>query len=86
MAQLWGDWTLLVAVDDEAVPQAVGSLNEIGVACHKIGRLQAGPHSYLLREGELVRWSGVDAERFTESSWNRSKLADYLSGLVQASS
>jgi thiamine-monophosphate kinase len=84
MAQLWGDWTLLVAVGAPAATRAVEMLREIGVSCHKIGSLNDDQHSYVLRDGARMPWNGVDAERFTESSWARSKLSDYLSDLIQA--
>jgi thiamine-monophosphate kinase len=82
MAQLWGDWTLVVAVDSGAVRQAVGTLEEIGVPCRQIGSFQERRQSEVRRGGELITWSGVDAERFTEFSWSRSKLSEYLADLV----
>jgi thiamine-monophosphate kinase len=82
MAQLWGDWTLVVAVDGGAARQVISMLDAIGVPCREIGSFREGGQSLLRRDGELITWSGVDAERFTESSWNRSKLSDYLAGLV----
>lgn len=84
MAQLWGDWTLVVAVDGAAAQQAIGLLEEIGVPCHEIGSFREGSQRQLRRGGELITWSGVDAERFTESSWSRSKLSDYLVGLIDS--
>jgi thiamine-monophosphate kinase len=86
MAQLWGDWTLVVAVEPGAARQAIAMLEAIGVSCHEIGHFREGRQSHVSRRGTLTRWSGVDAERFTESSWSRSKLSDYLGGLVSSPS
>jgi thiamine-monophosphate kinase len=82
MTQLWGDWTLLIAVEDKAVTQTNEMLKSINVACHKIGIFQDDKGIYLEQGSQLILWHGVDAERFTESSWARSKLSDYLGGLV----
>jgi len=82
MVQLWGDWTLLVAVEAKAVPAVLNDLRSADIACHEIGSLRPGDDICVNRGGTLSRWSGVDAERFTESSWSRTKLRDYLSGLV----
>lgn len=86
MTQLWGDWTLLIAVDHDAVEQAAALLGTIEVACHQIGYLREGSESWLSRAGRLTAWNGADAERFTGSSWRRSKLSDYVHGLVRSSS
>jgi hypothetical protein len=56
----------------------------IGVPCHEIGTFQEGIRSQLRRGGELITWSGLDAERFTESSWSSNKLSDYLVGLADS--
>ena len=82
MAQLWGDWTLIVAVDGKTVDKTVETLQAADVPCHKIGVFQAEPEIVLKQDGEITSWCGIDAERFTESSWHRSKLSDYLDGLV----
>ena len=83
MAQLWGDWTLLVAVADHATGKAVATLSAAGIPCHQIGIFQAD-QKILLRsnDDESILWHGADAERFTGSSWKRTKLSDYLSKLV----
>jgi hypothetical protein len=86
MAQLWGDWALVVAVDSGAAGQAIEMVEAIGASCHEIGSFREGRQTYLRRDGELTAWSGVDAERFTGSSWSRSKLSDYLGGLVSSAS
>jgi len=82
MAQLWGDWNLLVAVGKEDVGAAKEALSDLDVPCQEIGRFVAGSKSYLKRGGKEVGWHGVDAERFTGSSWSRSKLSDYLDQLA----
>src|SRR5205823_4685864 len=82
LTQLWGDWSLLVAVDDGAVGQTIGMLTETGIRCHRIGVFNDNEGIFLKRGGQLVPWHGVDAERFTESSWAKSKLSDYLAGLL----
>ena len=84
MAQLWGDWTLVVAVDGGMARQAIGILEALGVPCHEIGSFREGSQSQLRHRSELIVWSGVDAERFTESSWSRGKLSDYLAGLASS--
>jgi thiamine-monophosphate kinase len=82
MAQLWGDWTLIVAVDGKAVGKTVETLQAANVQCHQIGVFQTGPEILLRQNGKVISWQGIDAERFTDSSWRRSKLSDYLVGLV----
>jgi thiamine-monophosphate kinase len=82
MAQLWGDWTLIAAVDGKAVGTTIETLQAANVSCHEIGAFQAGPEIILRQDGDAIAWHGIDAERFTESSWRRSKLSDYLNGLV----
>lgn len=84
MTQLWGDWTLLVATREQDAEQAIESLRAVDVACHRIGWLQSAGGTQLSRAGQLSPWRGKDAERFTGSSWGRSKLSDYIAELVQA--
>jgi thiamine-monophosphate kinase len=86
MVQLWGDWTLLVAVEANAVPAVLSDLRSVEIPCHEIGTFTAGEGICVDRGGTVSAWSGVDAERFTESSWHKSKLADYLSGLLPSGS
>jgi thiamine-monophosphate kinase len=83
MVQLWGDWTLLVAVDSGAAPEIAAELRAAGVGCATIGHVLSEPGTFLDRAGQRARWRGVDAERFTESSWSKTKLRDYLTGLIQ---
>ena len=82
LGQLWGDWTLLAAVAEDAADRAIALLSDNGVACHRIGFFREGTHSVLRRDDKESRWRGTDPERFTERSWNRSKLAGYLDGLA----
>lgn len=84
LGQLWGDWTLLVAVAQDAADRAISLLGENGVACHRIGFLRAGTHSVLRRDGSESRWQGTDPERFTERSWDASKLQAHLDALAPA--
>jgi thiamine-monophosphate kinase len=85
MVQLWGDWTLLTAVDASRVAAVSSALQSAGIPCHEIGQFRPGTDICVERNGQLTAWSGVDAERFTESSWGSSKLKDYLGGLVTQS-
>jgi thiamine-monophosphate kinase len=83
MAQLWGDWTLLVAVDGGAEKTVAAELRAAGIGSATIGRVLSGSGTFLDRAGQRTNWRGVDAERFTESSWRNGKLRDYLTGLTQ---
>ena len=82
LAQLWGDWPLVVAVDPGKAAQAIDHLAGIGVSAQDIGYFVVGQKSYLRREDELHEWVGADAERFTDSSWDTSKLPGYLHRLL----
>lgn len=82
LTQLWGDWSLLAAVDDAVAEQVIGMLTDAGIGCHRIGTFQVSKGVSLKRDGQTVPWHGIDAERFTESSWARSKLSDYLARLI----
>jgi thiamine-monophosphate kinase len=84
MTQLWGDWTLLVAIAQADVGLAAQMLASIDVACHEIGHFVAGGKSQFRRDGKLESWQGDDAERFTGSSWRRSKLPDYVGRLISS--
>jgi thiamine-monophosphate kinase len=85
MMQLWGDWTLLIAVDGSEATAVCDALQSAGLPGHEIGQFRPGADICVERDGKLTAWSGVDAERFTESSWRSSKLRDYLSELVAQS-
>ncbi len=82
LGQLWGDWTLLVAVPEDATDPAMALLGENDLACRRIGFLREGTHSVLRRGGEDSRWKGTDPERFTERSWHSSQLDGYLADLA----
>ncbi len=83
VVQLWGDWTLLVAVDGGAETEVAAELQAAGVGCAFIGRILSEPGTFLDRADQRTEWRGVDAERFTESSWSKTKIRGYLTGLIQ---
>jgi thiamine-monophosphate kinase len=82
MTQLWGDWTLVVAVDDKAVGKTIEMLTDANISCHKIGVFQDKQEIILKRNNESILWPGADTERFTSSSWKQSKISDYIDRLV----
>lgn len=83
MVQLWGDWTLLIAVERSMETEIAQAVRNVGVGCALIGYTRTEPGIFLGQSGRLSRWHGRDAERFTESSWNKAKLRDYITGLVR---
>jgi thiamine-monophosphate kinase len=83
LAQLWGDWTLVVAVGGDHVAAAIDQLAALDVRAQDIGYFTADSEkSQLLQDGVLGTWHGVDAERFTGASWTRSKIPDYVEWLL----
>ncbi len=58
-------------------------LHSIGVGCQDIGYFAASDEIALERDSQLVPWVGVDAERFTGSSWRRSKLGEYIDRVLE---
>jgi thiamine-monophosphate kinase len=82
MVQLWGDWTLLIAVESSKAAEITQAVRSAGIGCALIGHAQSDPGVFLDQSGQLSRWHGRDAERFTESSWNKAKLRDYITGLT----
>ncbi|HET9611808.1 MAG TPA: AIR synthase related protein [Acidimicrobiales bacterium] len=82
LAQLWGDWTLLVAV----APAATGRVREVaarlGSEAHLLGVMTEAPAIVVAGPGGDTPWVGADAERFTASSWHTDRVGAYLSRLA----
>jgi thiamine-monophosphate kinase len=85
LIELWGDWPLLVAISRSDVSAARQGLLGLGIDSVTIGYLRQSP-GIEIREGEHYRkWSGVDSERFTRTSWNADLVGSYISRLVDGS-
>jgi thiamine-monophosphate kinase len=84
LAQLWGDWPLVAAVDPSNADRALDHLAEIGVSGQDIGFFVAGQKSCLRQGDRLQEWAGADAERFSDSSWDSGKLPGYLDRILSS--
>ena len=78
LAQLWGDWTLLVAVDAGAVGRVREVATGLGAHAHPLGVMTEAPAVVVARPGGDAPWVGADAERFTASSWHTDRVGAYL--------
>lgn len=83
LAQLWGDWSLLVAVDPSQVDEAQAVAAEAGSAAHPVATLTASPGVVRAGENGPAPWAGVDSERFTKSSWHAHLVDTYITRLRQ---
>jgi thiamine-monophosphate kinase len=83
LAQLWGDWTLLVATQPGAVDLVCELASEAGSPAQQVGCLTADRSIVLDGPGRLEPWEGYDQERFVSSSWHPDGLDGYLDRLLR---
>ena len=81
LAQLWGDWLLLVAVAPGQVKEACDIAAVAGSSAQPIGVMTASPGVTLERAGVSDLWQGVESERFSPSSWQADLVGAYISRL-----
>lgn len=81
LAQLWGDWSLLVAVAPERAQDACDLAATVGSAAQPIGVMTATPGVWLEWGGQRDVWVGVESERFTPSSWRSDLVGEYVTRL-----
>lgn len=81
LAQLWGDWLLLVAVDPSSVDDACAVAAGVESTARPIGELTSAPGIVLRRGDRTEPWIGVANERFTRSSWHADLVGSYIGRL-----
>ncbi|GAA5166817.1 thiamine-phosphate kinase [Pseudonocardia eucalypti] len=71
LGQIWGDWSLVVAVAEEDAAAALELLDDAKLPARDIGFLtQATTQLWLTDDdGQFESWNGVDQERFSDTSW-----------------
>lgn len=81
LLQLWGDWTLLVAVAPGKVARVVELARQLETGARVVGALTEQPRIVVERTGGATTWHGIANERFAPSSWHAGRLDDYVSWL-----
>ncbi|MEU5262818.1 thiamine-phosphate kinase [Amycolatopsis sp. NPDC021455] len=78
LAQTWGDWGLVVAVQAEDVKLVTKTLRAEGVAAQQIGTFTP--------DGELTAgtgpWRGIAQERFSATSWHGGELTTLITDVL----
>jgi thiamine-monophosphate kinase len=81
LAQLWGDWTLLVAVAPDVLDEARSAVARSGSDSHVLGTFTEAADIVLDQSDGTRPWTGVESERFTPSSWRDDLVSTYITQL-----